>query len=116
MFLNLLLNAAQAIPPGHPDDHEIRVSAHVADEAMALVARVEDTGPGVPMELLPNHFEPSTTSRAAAEGHGMGLAVCRWIVEEAGGTIRHVTGRLRGACFEVRLPLKPGRPANVSHG
>jgi two-component system NtrC family sensor kinase len=116
VFLNLLLNAAQALPPGHPDIHEIRVSAHVADDALALVVRVEDTGPGVPLELLPNLFEPSTTSRAAAEGHGMGLAVCRWIVEEAGGTIRHVTGSLRGACFEVRLALKPGRPVHSTMG
>jgi two-component system, NtrC family, sensor kinase len=106
VFLNLLLNAAQAIPPGNPDGHEIRVSARMADDAMALVARVEDNGPGVPPELVPNLFEPSTTSRAAAEGHGMGLAVCRWIVEEAEGTIRHVAGRARGACFEVRLPLR----------
>jgi C4-dicarboxylate-specific signal transduction histidine kinase/FixJ family two-component response regulator len=116
VFLNLLLNAAQAIPTGHPEEHEIRVSARVADDAMALVVRVEDTGPGVPSELLPNLFEPSTTSRAAAEGHGMGLAVCRWIVEEAGGSIRHVSGSLRGACFEVRLALKPGRPVHATMG
>jgi signal transduction histidine kinase len=116
VFLNLLLNAAQAIPPGHPDVHEIRVSARVADDALAMVVRVEDTGPGVPSELLPNLFEPSTTSRAAAEGHGMGLAVCRWIVEEAGGSIRHVNGSLRGACFEVRLALKAGRPVHSTMG
>jgi len=113
VFLNLLLNAAQAIPPGDPDQHEIRVTATVADDALAVRALVEDNGPGVPPELLPNLFEPSTTSRAAAEGHGMGLAVCRWIVEEAGGRIRHVGGRARGACFEVLLPLKPSRSITV---
>ncbi len=109
VFLNLLLNAAQAIPQGHPEHHEIRVTASVAEDALAIVACVQDNGVGVPLALLPSLFEPSTTSRAAAAGHGMGLAVCRWIVEEAGGTIRHLGGRQAGATFEVRLPLR-GRP------
>jgi C4-dicarboxylate-specific signal transduction histidine kinase len=113
VFLNLLLNAAQAIEPGNAANHEIRVSAEVAPGGGALIARVSDTGPGVDQAVLPRLFQPTATSRAAAEGHGMGLAICRWIVEEAGGTIRHVPGRERGAEFEVRLPLKPATPITI---
>jgi C4-dicarboxylate-specific signal transduction histidine kinase len=102
VFLNLLLNAAQALPTGAPEQHDVRVSVQVAPDA--LIARVEDTGQGVPAALVPTLFTPSATSRAVSEGHGMGLAVCRWIVEDAGGTIGYVP-RERGACFEIRLPL-----------
>lgn len=108
VLLNLLLNAAQALPAGHAAEH--RVTVTVEPIAGAVLIRVADTGPGVPPEVAEHIFEPGTTSKAAGSGHGMGLAVCRWILDEMRGSIRLVPAE-RGATFEVRLPTSPGTPA-----
>jgi signal transduction histidine kinase len=105
VILNLLLNAAQAIEPGHPETNEIRIVVDTQREGEVIV-RVEDTGAGVPPDLLPTLFEPNVTTKLGP-GHGMGLAVCRWILDDAGGTIRSVPDVERGAVFEIRLPIKP---------
>jgi signal transduction histidine kinase len=60
---------------------------------------------------LPHLFEPSVTTKKSATGHGMGLAICRWIVEEMGGSIRCLPDMKRGAVFEVRIPVEP-RPTS----
>ena len=108
VLLNLLLNAAQAIPAGVPDAHTVTVTVEAA--AGAVLLRVTDTGVGVPPDVAERIFEPGTTSKATAGGHGMGLAVCRWILEEMRGSIRLVPAT-RGAIFEVRLPTSPEIPA-----
>lgn len=112
VLLNLLLNAAQAIPAGAPDRH--RVTVTVEPVGGAILVRVSDTGVGVPPDVAERIFEPGMTSKASAGGHGMGLAVCRWILDEMGGAIRLLAAP-RGAVFEVRLPTgaatSPGTPA-----
>jgi len=107
VFLNLLLNAAHAIPKGDPEVNAVTIAARPAGDALRV--RVTDTGAGVPAEIAAHIFEPGTTSKAGA-GHGMGLAVCRWILDEMGGGIRHVP-MAHGACFEIDLPTSPERPA-----
>jgi len=108
VFLNLLLNAAQATPPGRPSEHQIRAIARAEKHAdgQDIVVRIEDTGRGVAPDLLPHLFQPSITTKVAGSGHGMGLAVCKWIVEEMGGTIRCLPDVPRGAVFELRLPVR----------
>jgi signal transduction histidine kinase/CheY-like chemotaxis protein len=102
VFLNLLLNAAQAIPPGAPSDNEVHISfARRGDEH---VVRIRDSGVGVPPHMVEKIFEPTITTKAT--GHGMGLAICRWILEEAGGAIACLP-QPRGTVFEVRLPARP---------
>jgi signal transduction histidine kinase/CheY-like chemotaxis protein len=103
VFLNLLLNAAQAIGPGSPEEHQIRVSTWV--EGGRAIAEVRDTGPGVPPELLDRIFEPFFTTKPVGSGTGLGLAICHSIVAEARGelTVRSVRGQ--GAAFRVALPL-----------
>jgi signal transduction histidine kinase/ActR/RegA family two-component response regulator len=108
VFLNLLLNAGQAIEPHAPDKNEVRIKAW--SEPDAVIVRVEDTGRGVAPEILPRLFEPSVTTKSS-EGHGLGLAICKWITEELGGSIRCVPDVERGAVFEVRLPTR--RPAET---
>ncbi len=105
VFLNLLLNAAQAIAPGaaHENQVTVRAQAHGGE----ITVRVEDTGRGVPAAVMPHLFEPSVTTKKSATGHGMGLAICRWIVEEMGGKIRCIPDVKRGAAFEVRIPVEP---------
>jgi two-component system, NtrC family, sensor kinase len=104
VFLNLLLNAAQAMDHHHPDN-EIRISA--ASTARDMLITFSDTGRGVPAAMVPRLFEPSVTTKTSGSGHGMGLAICRWIVEEMGGSIRCLPDVARGAVFEVRVPFRP---------
>ncbi len=104
VFLNLLLNAAASIRPDAPEANEVRVRAYAQGDW--IIARVEDTGQGVPDALRGRLFEPNVTSKQSGDGHGMGLAICKWIVDEAGGTIRHDGMVERGAAFEIRLPIR----------
>lgn len=106
VILNLVLNAAQAIPAGERDQHRIEVRVRCADD-YALV-EVADTGPGVPEDIGERIFEPFFTTRGATGGSGLGLWLSRTIVEEEGGTL---TWRNRsaheggGAVFTVSLPM-----------
>jgi signal transduction histidine kinase len=102
VILNLIVNAAQAIPPNSPQDHCIRVRTYRDGDRTRV--EVADTGPGVPQDLRSRIFEPFFTTREATGGTGLGLWLSRGIVEEEGGTleVREATGG--GACFVIDLP------------
>lgn len=102
VFVNLLRNALHAIGPGG----EITVEAERLrlNGAGWIAVRVEDDGPGIPAELLPNIFEAFVTSRLDARGTGLGLAVAEGIVSQHGGTIEASNRPGGGARLEVRLP------------
>ena len=92
----------------------------IAEEAGAVVLRVLDDGPGIPETDLPALFEPffrvdRSRSRKTG-GYGLGLSLCKRIVEAHGGVISVENANGRGTRFEVRLPLSsrnPGSPAQV---
>jgi signal transduction histidine kinase/CheY-like chemotaxis protein len=105
VILNLLLNAAQALPPNGSSEADHQVTVRVAVVGDALRIEVADTGPGVAPDVADRLFQPGATSKAAEGGQGMGLAVCRWIVEDLGGAIRLVEKEGPGATFELTLPL-----------
>jgi C4-dicarboxylate-specific signal transduction histidine kinase len=65
---------------------------------------VEDNGPGIAEEIRDTLFEPFTTTKDVGEGTGLGLAVCRGLVEAAGGSIRVDAGAEGGARFVMELP------------
>jgi len=110
-FMNLVLNALQAVPGG--GTVTIRSSVTPA-EAVARVA-ISDTGPGIPAEHLDRVFEPYFTTKEG--GTGLGLALARKIVEEHRGTIRAESGPSGGATFIVTLPLAaPPRRAEGGPG
>ena len=110
VFVNLFVNAAQAITPGHPEEHEIRVDAAVEDGRM--VVHVRDTGSGVPAPLRARIFEPFFTTKGVGGGQGLGLSVCHGIVSALGGEIAIADGDGgRGTVVRVTLPLWPERPA-----
>lgn len=96
-FLNLMLNAIQAMPDGG----RLAVRVRRADDQ--VVIRVRDTGPGVPLELRETVFDPLFTTRA--EGTGLGLAIAHKTVTAHGGklTVRDAPGG--GAEFVTRLPI-----------
>ncbi len=103
VFLNLLVNAAQAIPEGHASQNEIRVVTRT-DERGRAVVEVSDTGAGISPEVLPRIFEPFFTTKAVGVGTGLGLSICHSYVQAMGGDI-HVRSELgRGTTFQVVLP------------
>ena len=104
VFLHLLINAAQAIPEGRPQTHEIRVSTRQAERGRVVVS-VQDTGTGISPEVLPRIFEPFFTTRPVGVGTGLGLSICHTYVQAMGGDIRVQSEPGHGATFEVVLPL-----------
>jgi signal transduction histidine kinase len=103
VFVNLLLNAAQAIEHGDVGDNEIRVTTRVSAAGLAVI-EVSDTGGGISEEHASQLFEPFFTTKSASGGTGLGLAICREIVRGLGGDIDARPRPSRGATFRVRLP------------
>jgi PAS domain S-box-containing protein len=106
VFLNLLLNAAQAIAPGHAAENEIRVVTRT-DEAGCAVVEIEDTGCGIRPEIVPRIFDPFFTTKPVGSGTGLGLSICHGIVESLGGHIEVESEPGRGSLFRVVLLPAP---------
>jgi signal transduction histidine kinase len=103
VFINLLINAAQAIPAGNPDQHQIRVTC--ADRPDGRVAiEVSDTGAGIPPEIIGKVFDPFFTTKPVGEGTGLGLSICRSLVTGFGGEIQVRSRVGKGTTFRVLLP------------
>ncbi|MEZ4367120.1 MAG: ATP-binding protein [Kofleriaceae bacterium] len=103
VFLNLVVNAAQAIPEGASAEHQLILATRV-DDAGRVVVEVSDTGAGIPPELLPSLFEPFVTSKPQGVGTGLGLYICKNVVTGLGGTIEALPRPGGGTCMRVTLP------------
>ncbi|MFP4055289.1 MAG: sensor histidine kinase [Candidatus Brocadiia bacterium] len=101
VFLNLMLNARQAMPEGGT----LRVATAAGEGGRWVEARFEDSGHGVPEEARERLFEPYFTTRAEEGGTGLGLAVSREIVRKMGGELELESTSPRGSTFLVRLPV-----------
>jgi PAS domain S-box-containing protein len=109
VFLNLLLNAAQAFTEdSDPSENLIRVS--LRSEGDAVVAEVADNGPGVAPELLGRIFDPFFTTKPVGVGTGLGLPICRGIVQTHGGEITVDSKPGAGAVFTLSLPASKLSP------
>jgi signal transduction histidine kinase len=97
VFLNLILNGLEAMPSGGT----LTISASALRGSLILT--VEDTGDGIPADLLPRIFEPYVTTKA--KGMGLGLPIARRIVEAHGGRIRVESRQGSGSCFTITLPV-----------
>ncbi len=106
LFLNLIVNAAQAIPAGRPDDHEIRISTRTLPDGRAAV-EVSDTGCGIPPANLARIFDPFFTTKGPGVATGLGLSICHTIVSSVGGAIEVESDVGRGSKFLVLLPPAP---------
>jgi signal transduction histidine kinase len=104
VFLNLLLNAAQAIPEGHAAENEITLTSSAREGEVAV--EIRDTGGGIPSDVLPHIFEQFYTTKPVGEGTGLGLAVSRRIVTDHGGQILVESEIGRGSTLRVVLPLR----------
>ncbi len=102
VILNLVINAAQAIEAGAPDDNEVSVKTYYdGDQA---VVEVTDTGEGIASEQRSMVFEPFRTTKPVGEGTGLGLAISRNIVESMNGEIDFESTPGVQTTFWVRLP------------
>ncbi|HTN53223.1 MAG TPA: ATP-binding protein [Anaeromyxobacter sp.] len=109
VFLNLLLNAAQAIPEGQAEENLVEVTARTDERGWAKI-EVRDTGSGIPPDVLPRIFEPFFSTKEAGTGTGLGLAIAHSIVAAAGGRIEVDSQLWRGSTFRVLLPPAPVQP------
>ncbi len=109
LFLNLLLNAAQAIVDGASETNEIRVAARTAlgaqggRETWACV-EISDTGVGMSREVLAKIFDPFFTTKPVGSGTGLGLSICHAIASDLGGRIEVESQPGQGSTFRVWLP------------
>ena len=106
VLLNLLLNAAEALPSDGPAEHTITVRGKV--EADSVVIEVQDDGPGIPPKIKNRIFDPFFTTKVGT-GTGLGLSICHGIVTSARGTIEVESTSGEGCVFRVRLPRASGR-------
>jgi signal transduction histidine kinase len=102
VFLNVVVNAAQAIGP----DGRIEISTRT--EGDQVVIAVEDDGPGIAEDTVDRIFDPFFTTKPV--GRGLGLAISYQIVRKHDGDLSVRTAPGEGTCFEVRLPVEGGMP------
>lgn len=111
VLINLLLNAMDAVIDQPVHARHVTVSA-AARDASTVELSVIDTGSGIPVEALPQIFDPFFTTKTS--GMGMGLAICRTIVEAHGGDIRVENGPRGGAIVRFTLPISARRENGAS--
>ncbi len=112
LFLNLLINAAQAIPEGPSEKNEIRVTTRTATgpggerstEGEWACVEISDSGVGIPPEMVTRIFDPFFTTKPVGTGTGLGLSICHAIVTDLGGRIEVESEPGRGSTFRVWLP------------
>jgi PAS domain S-box-containing protein len=116
VFLNLLVNAGQAIGPGAPRQNQVSVETRDLDDGRIEIC-VSDTGSGMSEAVRQRIFEPFYTTKPAGEGTGIGLAISHSIVAALGGEIEVESELDRGTRFRIRLHRAdedvPSRPARV---
>jgi PAS domain S-box-containing protein len=104
VFVNLLLNAAQAIEEGRAREKVVEVTTGT-DSAGFVFIDVIDSGSGMPADVKKRIFEPFFTTKPVGKGTGLGLSICHGIVTAAGGSIEVDSTPGVGSRFRVRLPI-----------
>lgn len=106
LLLNLLTNARQAIG----ENGTIRIKLSVDKKSNSVALTIRDSGSGIPAEKLPRIFEPFYTTKKGPDetgkgGTGLGLSVCKEIVENHNGRIRVESTLGKGTAFSIRIPI-----------
>ncbi|HEY6037486.1 MAG TPA: two-component regulator propeller domain-containing protein, partial [Kofleriaceae bacterium] len=110
VFINLLVNAAQAMPERELEANQIRVTTRTGADGAAVV-EIADNGHGMTPQVARRIFEPFFTTKDVGQGTGLGLAVCHGIVERFGGRISVDSTVGVGTTFRVTLPAAPAHLA-----
>ena len=108
VFLNLIINAAQAIQEKFAATDQrgtIRITTRL--DGSEAVFEIADDGPGIPFELQDRIYEPFFTTKELGKGSGQGLALARATIEQHSGSLECKSAPSEGTTFTVRLPLKP---------
>jgi signal transduction histidine kinase len=113
VLVNLLVNAAQAIPPGSVEENEVDVVLRTAEDGRALI-EVRDTGGGIPEHALGKIFDPFFTTKAPGIGTGLGLSICQGIMQALGGEIRVASQLGIGTTFTVLMDPAPDMQLEVA--
>ena len=115
VFLNLLSNARDAVEPRKPGRIWVETLADangIGPDANGsgpeVIVRISDNGVGVPAEVLEHVFDPFFTTKDVDRGTGLGLSVCKSLVEEVGGSIGFQSSEDKGTAASVRLPVAVG--------
>jgi CheY-like chemotaxis protein len=110
VFVNLLMNAAQAFPGGNVKGNEVRVLTSTDAQGRAVV-EVKDTGSGIPPALLSRVFDPFFTTKPIGTGTGLGLSITHNIVTGMGGNIGVESVLGKGTTFRLVLPPSGSAPS-----
>jgi len=113
VFLNLLVNALQALPQGSITTNELRVVTLTHKVSGSALVEIRDNGPGIPPEILNRVFEPFFTTKPVGVGSGLGLSICRSIVSAHGGRIEIESEVGKGTV--VRVTLLPADVSDLNH-
>ena len=113
VVVNLLANAHQAMR--HMDAGR-RITIRTRLERERLLLEVIDTGPGIPAEIQSRIFEPFFTTKPQGEGTGLGLSLCKRMLDEHEGTITAESEVGRGTTFRIELPVVPRPTASLAAG
>jgi signal transduction histidine kinase len=119
VFLNLVLNAAQAIEEtrGERTGPVGTITVRTTRQDEFVTVSVADSGPGIPEEVRGRIFEPFFTTKEVGKGTGQGLSLAYAVVERHGGDISFHSSPGAGAEFAVRLPIDdPGGPGGKGTG
>jgi signal transduction histidine kinase len=103
VFLNLLVNAMQAIDAARRDDGRITITTE--EKGSEIWVAVTDNGCGISEENLPRIFTPFFTTKEIGDGTGLGLSITRGIVQDHGGQLQVESVAGEGTCFRVILPI-----------
>jgi signal transduction histidine kinase len=104
VFLNLLLNAEQAIRESR-EKGTIRVRMGRSADPNSVWIVFQDDGPGIAPENLTHIFDPFFTTRRPGRGTGLGLSICKTVLREHRGNIEAASGPGGGAVFTITLPV-----------
>lgn len=104
LFINLMNNAVDAMPSGGTVQIKARPAEESAPGGLWWELRFQDSGQGIPAELLGQVFRPMFTTKPEGKGTGLGLSICREIVRGHGGEIRIDSAEEKGTCVVFTLP------------
>jgi signal transduction histidine kinase len=109
VFLNLVINAIQSLPPTGERANEVRLITRTDARGRAVV-EIRDTGSGIPADVRSHIFDPFFTTKPVGVGSGLGLAICHSIVTQAGGEIEVESTPGSGSTFRIALPPRAVDP------
>lgn len=109
VIFNLVKNSIQALTESDRPDKRITISC--AENAQRLTIDVADNGPGIAADHAPQVFESFFTTKA--EGLGIGLSLCRSVIERFNGRLTLKSNSHRGVCFLIDLPMTPMKPEEI---